>query len=228
MSVRTDIGGRVVAIDGPGGVGKSSVSRALAGRLGYAHLDTGAFYRAAALLIVLHGVDFEDEAAVISSLASATLDYRGTTMLVEEVDMTSAIRGESIGSAASRLATHPAVRRLLVSRQRQWVADRRGRCVVEGRDIGTVVFPHAGLSIYLDAAPSVRALRRARESGRDIDTEAEELRGRDERDVTRSAAPLMVADGAVMIDTTELNIAEVVDKILRLCQQRGLGGHATT
>ena len=213
---------RVVAIDGPGGAGKTTVARGVAGGLGWRSLDTGAFYRAAALLVRLHRADPEDEASVLAVLAGADLDYRDGVMLVEGVDVGSAIRSEVITSGSSRLARLPGLRQALVRRQRLWVAERGGRAVVEGRDIGTVVFPDAGLKIYLDAPPEVRARRRAGETSAAVTEIAGRLRIRDRRDSSRAASPLVRAEDAVAIDTTMLAAKEVITRVLDLCRYRGL------
>ena len=213
----------VVAIDGPGGVGKTTVSRGVARALGYQSLDTGAFYRAAALLVRLHRTDPDDEAAVAAVLSGADLDYRDGVMLVEGVDVSTAIRTESITAASSRLARLPGLRLVLVERQRAWVAARGGRAVVEGRDIGTVVFPGAGVKIYLDATPDVRARRRAGQTSTALGEVATQLGRRDRLDSTRAVSPLAPAHDAVSIDTGALTAAEVISQVLELCRDRGVG-----
>lgn len=214
--------GSVVAIDGPGGVGKTTVSRGVARALGYQSLDTGAFYRAAALLVKLHRTDPEDEAAVAAVLSGADLDYRDGAMLVEGVDVSAAIRKETITAASSRLARLPGLRLVLVERQRAWVTARGGRAVVEGRDIGTVVFPGAGVKIYLDATPDVRARRRAGQTSTALGEVATQLGRRDRLDSTRAASPLAPAHDAVSIDTGALTAAEVIAQVLELCRDRGV------
>ena len=214
--------GSVVAIDGPGGVGKTTVSRGVARALGYESLDTGAFYRAAALLVKLHRTDPEDEAAVAAVLSGADLDYREGAMLVEGVDVSTAIRSASITAASSRLARLPGVRLVLVERQRAWVAARGGRAVVEGRDIGTVVFPGAGVKIYLDAPPGVRARRRAGQTSTALGEVATQLGRRDRLDSTRAASPLARARDAVAVDTGALTADQVIARVLELCRGRGI------
>lgn len=213
----------VVAIDGPGGAGKTTVARGVAGGLGWRSLDTGAFYRAAALLVRLHRTDPEDEAAVLAVLAGADLDYRGGAMLVEGVDVSNAIRSEVITAGSSRLARLPGLRQTLVRRQRRWVDAQGGAAVVEGRDIGTVVFPDAGLKIYLDAPPELRASRRAGETSEAVTEVAGRLQIRDRRDSSRAASPLARAEDAVAIDTSMLTAEEVIARVLDLCRARGLG-----
>ena len=212
----------VVAIDGPGGVGKTTVSRGVARALGYQSLDTGSFYRAAALLVKLHRTDPDDEAAVAAVLSGADLDYRDGAMLVEGVDVSSAIRTESITAASSRLARLPGLRLVLVERQRAWVAVRGGRAVVEGRDIGTVVFPGAGVKVYLDAPPDVRARRRAGQTSTRLRDVATQLGRRDRLDSTRATSPLAPAQDAVAIDTHALSADQVIARVLDLCRGRGI------
>lgn len=212
----------VVAIDGPGGAGKTTVARGVAGALGWHSLDTGAFYRAAALLVRLHRTDPEDEAAVLAVLAGADLDYRNGAMLVEGVDVSNGIRSEVVTAASSRLARLPGLRQALVRRQREWVAARGGRAVVEGRDIGTVVFPDAGLKIYLDAPPELRARRRAGETSASVTDVDTQLRIRDRTDSSRAASPLVPAEDAVLIDTSVLTAGQVIDQVLRLGRERGI------
>ena len=214
--------GSVVAIDGPGGVGKTTVSRGAARALGYQSLDTGAFYRAAALLVKFHRTDPEDEAAVAAVLSGADLDYRNGAMLVEGVDVSAAIRSEAVTAASSRLARLPGLRLVLVERQRDWVAARGGRAVVEGRDIGTVVFPGAGVKIYLDAPPDVRARRRAGQTSTELGEVATQLGRRDRLDSTRAASPLARAQDAVAIDTGALTADQVIARVLELCRDRGI------
>ncbi|MDE0137252.1 MAG: (d)CMP kinase [bacterium] len=217
----------VVAIDGPGGVGKTTVSRGVARALGYRSLDTGAFYRAAALLVKFHRIDPEDEAAVLAALSGADLDYRDGAMLVEGVDVSAAIRAEGITAASSRVARLPGLRLVLVERQRAWVAAREGRAVVEGRDIGTVVFPGAAVKIYLDAPPDVRARRRAGETSTTLGEVATQLGRRDRLDSTRAASPLARAQDALAIDTGALTADQVIARVLELCRGRGIepAGH---
>jgi 3-phosphoshikimate 1-carboxyvinyltransferase len=211
--------GPVVAIDGPGGAGKTTVSKGVAGRLGLPHLDTGAFYRAAALAVLRTGADPDDTDAVIGVVRSATFDYRDGTMLLDGEDVNEAIRSPALSSSASRVSAIPAVREVLVARQQAWVRECGGAAVVEGRDIGTVVFPEAPVKIFLTARPDVRAARRARELNEDsgsLERIAEELERRDRRDTTREASPLRPAEDAVEVDTSNLTLDEVIATIMRL------------
>ncbi|MYC85138.1 MAG: (d)CMP kinase [Acidimicrobiia bacterium] len=212
----------VVAIDGPSGVGKTTVSQGVARALGYQSLDTGAFYRAAALVVKFHRVDPEDEAGVLAALSGADLDYRHGAMFVEGVDVSTAIRSESITAASSCLARLPGLRQVLVGRQRAWVAAREDRAVVEGRDIGTVVFPGAAVKVYLDAPPGVRARRRAGETSTTLREVATQLGRRDRLDSTRAASPLTLAPDAVAIDTNPLTADQVIAQVLELCRRRGI------
>lgn len=209
----------VVAIDGPGGVGKSTVSRAVANQLGLNHLDTGAFYRAATLAVLRRGVEPDDGPAVETVVASVSMDQTddGRTSLNGE-DVSQAIRSEEVTANVSAVSAIPEVRRRLVESQQLWVHRRGGAAVVEGRDIGTVVFPGAGVKIFLDADPNVRAARRSGESGSGADTVAAALARRDHLDSSRRVSPLAAAEDAVVIDTTDLTIDEVVDQIVSLVE----------
>ena len=213
MPAVTDL---IVTVDGPAGTGKSTVSRIVADRLDLPHLDTGAFYRAAALAALRTGVDLDDHAAVADVVAGIHLDQVEGRMMLDGEDVSSEVRTQIATEASSRVSTHPDVRGLLVVYQREWVARNGNRAVVEGRDIGSVVFPDATVKVYLDARPEVRAKRRADQSGDGYDKVLEELRARDQRDSTRDASPLTVPEGAVVVDTSDLTIDEVVDRVLEL------------
>ena len=219
---------RVIAIDGPAGSGKSSVAQALAARLGLEYLDTGAMYRAVTFAVLRAGGDPADDG--FTAAVARTIDVRvtGERVLVDGVDATVEIRGPSVNRAVSVVAANADVRAEMVARQRDW-ARRRGGGVVEGRDIGTVVFPEAGLKVYLQADPEVRALRRAQQSGAldrtaddrtgddgAVESVAAELALRDTIDSTRQAGPLSVASDAVVIDTTQKTFDETIEQILGL------------
>jgi cytidylate kinase len=195
----------VIAIDGPAGSGKSTVSRALSARLGVDRLDTGAMYRAVAWAALERGIDPDDRASV-ASLAQALTITIGERVEADGTDVTEAIRGPRVSRAVSAVAANPAVRAVLVERQRQWVAERGGG-IVEGRDIGSVVFPHADIKIYLTASPDERARRRPEEG-------AVGVARRDRLDSTRAASPLGVADGARVIDTTDRQVEDIVDEVV--------------
>jgi len=205
----------VIAIDGPAGSGKSTVAKAVASRLGLDYLDTGAMYRSVAFAALRGGVDPED-AEVVSNLArniDLQIDTNGT-VIVDDVDATIEIRGPEVTRAVSIVAANPDVRKEMRARQRQWVA-KRGGGVMEGRDIGTVVFPEARLKVYLDASPEVRAARRSKEvSDLSYETVATDLARRDALDQNRTHDPLRTASDAVTIDTSDLTVDQIVDAIM--------------
>ena len=205
----------VIAIDGPAGAGKSTVGRAVARRLGLGYLDTGAMYRAMTFAALRRGVVEGDLDEVAAMAPTVELVIDDGVVVVDGVDATTAIRGREVTEAVSQIAANPAVRAMLVEQQRRWVADRGGG-VVEGRDIGSVVFPDATLKLYVTASPRTRAERRVREIGGNVDEGEASIIERDRRDSTRSHSPLAEADDAVVIDTTGLTIDEVVEHILEL------------
>ena len=207
--------GTVVAIDGPAGAGKSTVGRAVAERLGLHYLDTGAMYRAVTFAALRRGVDPMDEEAVAALSGTVELLIEDRTVFVDGVDATIEIRGREVTSAVSAVAANPAVRAELVRRQREWVAEHGGG-VVEGRDIGSVVFPDATLKLYITASPHVRAERRVAEIGGDVDEVARSIVDRDRKDSTRADSPLVEASGAVVVDTSDLTIDAVVDQVLEM------------
>jgi cytidylate kinase len=211
---------RVIAIDGPAGSGKSTVARRLAERLGLQYLDTGAMYRAVAFAAIQRGVDPVDTGpvATISRDMELAVDDRG--VVVDGIDATVEIRGPEVSRAVSAVAANPEVRTELRARQRQWAAEHGGG-VIEGRDIGTVVVPDALLKVYLTASPEVRAQRRAREMTElDYDSVAADLARRDAADQGRDDSPLAEADDALTVDTSDLDIDEVVDHLVRLVEER--------
>ncbi len=211
-----------MAIDGPSGVGKSTAARSLADRLGCAYIETGAMYRAVALRVLERHLDLSDPVACGGEAQVADIQFHwtrsGNRILLDGADVTEAIRVPEVTSAASIVSTHPAVREALVARQRE--LGRSGRVVLEGRDIGTVVFPDADVKVFLDADPSVRSSRRLADPEVATDTTPEELRRqieeRDRRDQTRAHSPLVPASDAVLIDTTDLTADEVLTRILAL------------
>ena len=210
------MGSLIVTVDGPSGTGKSTVARAAAERSGLPHLDTGAFYRAATLAALRAGVDVSDESGVVELLSSIDLGQEQGRMLLGGEDVSEEIRGEAVTASVSKVAAHPRVRQLLVGHQRDWVDSHGRQAVVEGRDIGSVVFPDAELKIYLDARPEVRAARRAAQDGEDLEEVLEDILRRDRIDSTREASPLVVPDGANVVDTSDLSFEEVVDSVVRL------------
>ncbi len=216
--------GLVIAIDGPSGAGKSTAGRALAARLGYVFIDTGAMYRAVALKALRCAVP-TDAADGLAALAHQTRIelLPGGGVVLDGVDVTADIRAREVSAAASRISVHPPVRRELVARQREMGRD--GGVVLDGRDIGTAVFPDAELKFFVDADPARRAERRHEElaaAGRDSDVRAieREIRERDHADSTRSDSPLTRAADAVLVDTTSLAPDEVVERMLAVARER--------
>jgi cytidylate kinase len=218
----TQPGRRVVAIDGPAGSGKSTVAKAVASRLGIAYLDTGAMYRAVAFTAIRRGVDPEDRSLVAKIARELSLEV-GERVMVDGVDATIEIRSPEVTRAVSVVAANPEVRKELVRRQREW-GDQHGAGVVEGRDIGTVVFPEAPVKVYLTASDEERAQRRSQEMLQmNYDEVAADIARRDHIDSTRADAPLAVAPGAVVIDTTSRTVDQVVEMVLGLAQKAGFG-----
>lgn len=218
----------IIAIDGPSGAGKGTVARAVAAALRYRHIDTGAMYRAVAWKAVRDHVHLQDEDAVAELAARARIDVSNGAVTVDGHDVREAIRTPEIDAAAAAVARQPRVRQVLIVQQREMGAG--GGVVMEGRDIGTVVFPRADVKIYLDATPEERARRRAEDpqhtagrSGAAVQEVAAALAARDRSDQTRAASPLALAADAVRIDTTGVPIDEVVARVLDLVKQRSHG-----
>ena len=203
----------IVAIDGPAGAGKTTVARSVAGRLGFDHLDTGALYRAATLLALESHAPLDDGAAIAALVAAADIEMGSGTVRLGGRDVTTTIRRAEVTAAVSQVAAHPAVRTALIPHQR---AAASRDVVVEGRDIGTMVFPEAQVKIFLTADPQARAMRRARELAdqRPIEELAAEMQARDLADSTRAASPLARADDAIVIDTSDMSIEAVVDAVV--------------
>ena len=216
----------VVAIDGPSGAGKGTVARAVARELGWRYVDTGAMYRAVAWEARRRGLELEERAedGVAAVAAQAEIDLQPDRVTIDGRDVTGAIRTPEIDEAAARVARLPQVREALVARQQAYAA--AGPVVMEGRDIGTVVFPRAAVKIYLDATPAARAARRSSDAAHDlsragaIDTVARALRQRDRLDSTRDASPLRKAPDATVVDTTSLPVATVVERVLDIVRGR--------
>ncbi|HTD26600.1 MAG TPA: (d)CMP kinase [Candidatus Elarobacter sp.] len=216
----------MIAVDGPAGAGKSSASRALARRLGFGYVDTGAMYRAVGVLAAERGIDADDAAALGRLVAGLDFELArdGERLLIGGRDLSAAIRRPEAGELASRVSTQPVVRQRLVALQRALGA--AGGVVMEGRDIGTVVFPDARVKLYLTADPVTRAARRAAElraAAATVDEAAlaRELAERDRRDAGRAHSPLRPAADAVVLDTTALTLEDVVEAMERVVRERG-------
>ncbi|OPZ25135.1 MAG: Cytidylate kinase [Deltaproteobacteria bacterium ADurb.BinA179] len=212
-----------VTIDGPAGSGKSTIARQVADRLGFVYLDTGALYRAAALAVDEAGADSTDGDACAEVVRRAGIGLEHGRVSMGGRDVTEAIRSHRISSLSSQIAVHPQVRDALLDLQRSF--REKSPLVAEGRDTGSVVFPDADVKIYIDASAQERARRRHRElvsKGVDISYEKvlNDLKERDQRDATRSIAPLVVPQHAVVVDTTHLRIGEVISKVLKVVQDK--------
>jgi cytidylate kinase len=214
----------IIAIDGPAGAGKSTVASRLARKLGYVNLESGAMYRALALKAIEWDASFEDEVTLLKMAQQArivlepTID--GNRVLLDGRDVSARIRERDVTEAASKVSVHPKVREWMVARQREMGIT--GGVVMEGRDIGTKVFPDADLKVFLDADPVVRGQRRLDQqkvNGQSVEAMAAELRQRDLRDRMRAASPLVAANDAVVLDSTHLSEDEVVDRIERLVME---------
>jgi cytidylate kinase len=206
---------KVIAIDGPAGSGKSTVARRLAERLGLEYLDTGAMYRAVTFAALRRGIDPADAEPVEKLTRSVELDVTTEKVTVDGVDATIEIRGPEVSRAVSLVAANPGVRAELVRRQREWAVERDGG-VIEGRDIGTVVFPDAVLKVYLNARPDVRAERRAAEvTDLDYETVAADMARRDALDQGREDSPLRLDPTAVEVDTSDMTVDEIVADLTR-------------
>ena len=200
----------VIAIDGPAGAGKSTVGHALAERLDLEYLDTGAMYRGATFAALRRGLDPADTEAVARVATGIELEVSGAGVIVDGVDATIEIRGREVTSAVSAVAANSGVRAEMVRRQRSWVAARGGG-VVEGRDIGSVVFPDAVLKLYVTASPRVRAERRVADIGGSVDEIETSIIERYRKDSNRADSPLVEASGAIVLDTSDIPIDEVVE-----------------
>lgn len=214
-----------IAIDGPAGAGKSTIASRLARKLGYVNLESGAMYRALALKAIDRDASFDDEDALVKWAQNSRIQLEptlgGNRTLLDGKDVSSRIRERDVSEAASRISIHPKVREWMVARQREMGAG--GGVVMEGRDIGTQVFPHADLKIFLDADPVVREKRRMEQQkikGDVAATVAAELRERDRRDRTRTASPLVAAADAVIINSTALSEDEVLAKVEELVNKK--------
>jgi cytidylate kinase len=213
---------KVVALDGPAGSGKSTVAKMVADRLGFTHIDTGAMFRALTLRAVKAGISVDDEPVVSKIVSGATIDLEDGKVMLDGHDVTAEIRTGKVTRHVSRIASYPAVRGALLARQREF-ARRCDGIVMEGRDIGTVVFPDARWKFFLDGRPEIRAKRRQEElaaQGRpkDIAWVLADILARDKEDSERPIAPLKKAGDASIIDTSDLSIDDVVDRIVRIVE----------
>jgi CMP/dCMP kinase len=215
----------IIAIDGPAGAGKSTIASRLARKLGYVNLESGAMYRALALRAIEWDVSFDDEEALLKLAQNSNIvldrTIGGNRVLLNGKDVSARIRERDVTEGASRVSVHPKVREWMVARQREMGIG--GGVVMEGRDIGTRVFPNADLKIFLDADPVIREQRRLdqqRVKGVSAEAMAAELRERDRRDRTRAASPLVAAEDAIVLDSTHMSEDEVLDRIEELVEER--------
>ena len=212
----------IVAIDGPAGAGKSTIAKALAGKLNLRYLDTGAMYRAVTFAALTRKIDLHDEPGVADIAKNSVMLIEDNAISIDGVDATVAIRGPEVTRSVSLVATNSLVRTELRNRQRLWASEHDGG-VVEGRDIGSVVFPDATLKVYLTASPIVRAQRRVAQSGGDVNQIAAEIAERDQRDSSRSDSPLKKTDDSVTIDTSNRPIDDVVMQLQHLVENKSSG-----
>ncbi len=212
----------VIAIDGPAGAGKSTIASRLARKLGYVNLESGAMYRALGLKAIENEVSFDDEGSLLELARNSRIELQpqvdGNRVLLDGRDVGDRIRHPDVTAAASRVSIHPAVRAYMVARQQEM--GRRGGVIMEGRDIGTVVFPNADVKIFLEAAPEVRVERRLKQGNSPGKNIAAELRERDQRDRTRVASPLLPAADAMVLDSTHLSIDQVVERAEELVRAK--------
>lgn len=215
----------IIAIDGPAGAGKSTIASRLARKLGYVNLESGAMYRALALKAIERDLSFADEAALeaLAHESRITLEptVGGNRVLLDGRDVTQRVRESDVSDAASKVSIHPKVREWMVARQRELGAD--GGVVMEGRDIGTKVFPDADVKVFLDADPVIREQRRVKQQqarGSSVESMAAELRERDRRDRTRANSPLQPAEDAVVLDSTALSEDEVLQRVEELAAKK--------
>jgi cytidylate kinase len=210
----------VIAIDGPAGAGKSTVARGVARALGFTYLDSGAMYRVVALAALDRGIDPDDGESLGEMAWGLEIGFDGDSVLLEGKPVGGRIRSPEVTVASSNVSVHPQVRRAMVKRQRELIAN--GNYVAEGRDIGTVVSPDAPLKVFLTASEDERARRRAGETGEPVESVREAIEARDERDRSREHGALRAADDSVSLDTTDLSVDQVVEKVVELARRRGI------
>jgi CMP/dCMP kinase len=210
----------VIAIDGPAGAGKSTVARGVAMALGFTYLDSGAMYRAVALAALERRIDPEDGERLGDLAWELDIDFVGDSIRLDGKPVGGRIRSPEVTVASSKVSVHPQVRRAMVKRQRELIA--AGSYVAEGRDIGTVVSPDSPLKVFLTASEEERARRRAGETGQAVDQVRREMGDRDHRDTQRPHGALRAAEDSVELDTTDLSVDEVVDRVVSLARKRGI------
>jgi len=213
-------GGVVIAIDGPAGAGKSTVARGVAKALGFTYLDSGAMYRCVALAALERGFDPQDGDRLGELAWDLDIDFDGDSVRLDGRPVGGRIRSPEVTVASSKVSVHPQVRRAMVKRQRELIA--AGNYVAEGRDIGTVVSPDAPLKVFLTASEEERARRRAAEIGQSVEQARRAMEDRDQRDTRRRHGALRLAQDSVELDTTDLSVEEVVEKVVALARQKGL------
>jgi CMP/dCMP kinase len=211
----------VIAIDGPAGAGKSTVARGVASALGFTYLDSGAMYRCVALAALESRIDPDDGGRLGELAWGLDIGFDGDSVLLDGKPAGGRIRSPEVTVASSKVSVHPQVRQAMVKRQRELIA--AGKYVAEGRDIGTVVSPDAPLKVFLTASKEERARRRAGETGEPVDAVRQAMGDRDQRDTSRRHGALRAAEDSVELDTTDLSVDQVVERVVELARERGVG-----